>query len=258
MKALATSILGLFATGCLTLEEPGPLNGAYHGDFTFLPSPERTQAALVKAVEDPWTWRPIVAGVLLDASQFDDEISERAHRDQPVFGSEDAAHDASRDLLTALRIASIASTVSLEGRDEVLSWSGEKNEDLGGHILSSGMTVLAVEGLSQAIGESSPDGDSQSASPSDSAGEAFTHASWIRQSNRTAGAGAAALALGSAWASVEAGEHRLMDVLTGMAIGNFATVFVNEAFLGEWQQREIQLAVSAVNEEVVLGVSWGF
>ncbi len=261
-------LAALASVGCLNLEEPGPLNGAYHNDFTFLPGPERTQAALLKAAADPWTWRPLVAGVLLDASQFDEELSERARTDQPVFGSERAAHAAGRDLLTALRVVSLAATISSEGADEVLSWSGEKNEDLGGHILATGSTLLAIEGLGGLLPRSSPNDESNRSFPSSTAGEAFSHATWTRRGlegselppgyTGAASVGANVLAFGSSWARIEAGEQHLMDVLAGMAVANFATVFVNEAFLGEWQQREIRLAVSAVDEDLVLGVNWGF
>lgn len=265
---LATLLFAVLAPGCLDLSKPGPLNGAFKDDFTFLPDADRTRAAFVQAVQDPWTWQPLAGSFLLDATRVDNDLSERARDDNPVFGSRDSARAARRNMLDALRIASVLSTASLEGKSEFLSWSGEKNEDLGGQVIATGFTYLTATGVGELMGRDAPEGSGKNVMPARDTAEAFTHSSWINRSMRDAdlprgfalpfGAGATALAFGTAWASVEAGEHRLTDVLVGMALGNFATVFIGEAFLGHWRSREVQFAVRPEGDSFRLAMSWGF
>ena len=65
-----------------------------------------------------------------------------------------------------------------------------------------------------------------------------------------------ASAIGCAWARVESGAHYPSDVLAGAALGNFTTLFIQEAF--DFDDSAFSLVVSPGPEEFSLQVGWDF
>ena len=59
------------------------------------------------------------------------------------------------------------------------------------------------------------------------------------------------------WARVEAGRHYVSDVLVGLALGNFVTVLLQDAFLGPGPKR-LNLGFTAVEKGGLLTLSMAF
>ena len=68
----------------------------------------------------------------------------------------------------------------------------------------------------------------------------------------------AGLAVGTAYARVEAKEHFPSDVLVGAALGHFIGVFANEAFLGIDQPYQFSPNVDLSRDGVLIEISGRF
>jgi hypothetical protein len=64
------------------------------------------------------------------------------------------------------------------------------------------------------------------------------------------------LAVGTAWARVEAKKHFPSDVLAGAALGSFISAFVHDAFLGLDQGTEMVVSVQPGKAVVILRIDW--
>ena len=68
----------------------------------------------------------------------------------------------------------------------------------------------------------------------------------------------AGLAVGTAYARVEAKKHFPSDVLVGAALGHFIGVFANEAFLGIDRPYQFSPNVDVSKDGFLIGINGGF
>lgn len=180
-----------------------------------------------EAITDRATWMPLVAAGVFAIDDFDEEVTEWASDKAPLFGSQSRADDSS-DTLAALShvtlgVAAIPSFNKLESLAPAL----------GAHLINFGFTQASKENINR----ERPDKDGSESFPSGHTSYAVVSA--IQASNlidqldisrtgkrnfRIANYSVAGLA---AWARVEANRHYPSDILTSIALGNFATGFVN-------------------------------
>lgn len=66
------------------------------------------------------------------------------------------------------------------------------------------------------------------------------------------------LAVGTAWARVEADVHYPSDVLTGLALGHFIAAFFNEAFLMPKKNDHFCFGAQTSIDKIVLTFYWAF
>ncbi len=64
------------------------------------------------------------------------------------------------------------------------------------------------------------------------------------------------LAVGTAWARVEAGKHYPVDVLAGYAVGRFIGLFAHRAFMTDPGAASFAVQVQALPGGGVLTLSW--
>jgi len=189
---------------------------------------------LSAAARDPHSWAPAAGAVAVGLAGWDDEISDWAVRNHPLFGSREQAIAASDNLRAACRYGML-----LTNAGGLLEKSvPETALDLLRQELISSTTIGLTGYLKSEAGRTRPDGSNQSSFPSGHATSAFTYAALGRQSLRDLrvpdgarlplSAGLDALAVGTAWARVEAGKHYPTDVMAGAAIANFVSVFMNK------------------------------
>jgi hypothetical protein len=124
--------------------------------------------AAVNAARHPGTWVPAMGAVVIAAGGWDRDISDWAIAQRPIFGSHEAAQDASDILRSSAQLA---------------------------------LTALAA---------------------------------------------------GTAWARIEAGQHYPTDVLAGAALGNFIAILIHDAFLSQDVRSEFSLLTGA-DKSVILG-----
>jgi membrane-associated phospholipid phosphatase len=178
--------------------------------------------------------------VILLAGDFDHEISEWAVERQPLFGRD--AESASYDLRDATTAAWL---VTLLAADSGGADFGETIRNKGAaaavELAAVGVSEGLTWGLKEATGRERPNGANDKSFVSGHASAAATRAAlaarnldhvdlpdWGRTGLKI---GFHALALGSAWARVEAEKHYPSDVLAGAALGNFVANFMVNAFL---------------------------
>lgn len=262
LRALALALSLLLLQGCA-----GTRTAAYWGaDATATPSWSRLGEAALTAATDPLTWLPAAAAAGLQIGDADDDVAKWAHEETPLFGSRDTAEDAS----DWLRVGSFAAygTAGLLAPAPEDAWLASKAQGFavgGGAILA---TWGATAGLKAATGRERPLSSADSSFPSNHASLTGAAARLTHETLRYhdlppavrigSDAGLTGLALATAWARVEAGEHHPADVLAGLALGNFLAVFANEAFLAPAAGETVRLGVTPHGDGMLLQLSVGF
>ena len=229
----------------------------------FWPDRGAWRAALSATLRDPHTWGPAAGAALVAAADWDDNVSDWAARETPVFGSVERATDASDVLVVASHVGMVGTSFLADideehpvaGRLEILA------VEHGAWVTTRGLTGV----LKNATGRVRPDESNDRSLPSGHASQAFSFAAssgWnLRASRLPRGrrlglrALTTAVAGGCAWARVEAGSHFPSDVLAGAALGNFVTRLLDEAFLTP-ARAPLHLEISLERSAVVLRASW--
>jgi hypothetical protein len=252
-----------FALGACATKTDGSFWGA---GATIAPGWERVARAAVDAAKDPFTWAPAVGAAVLQIGDLDNEIADWANEETPLFGSRDTASDAS----DGLRGASMAIYVGtgLGAPAPHGEWLAVKAKGLAVGAAAMGTTIGATTLMKETSARERPLGQDDDSFPSGHASltsvsarltsETLRYYDMSRGARIAADAGLASLALTTAWARVEAGEHHPADVLAGAALGNFLAVFATEALLRDSLGESLVLHASLHRRGLVLGMSMAF
>ncbi len=198
------------------------------------PSAVEAREAAVAAVRSPATWAPLAGAALLQIDDWDEQVSDWAADERPVFG--ERAEAWSDDLRLASNAAWLLST---------LPQPDSNSADPLLRRLGMGASALLLEravtyGIKEAVDRRRPDDSDAQSFPSGHAGNAAAATTLARRNvaamnlpGRVSGpvrVGLYGLAAGTAWARVEARRHYAGDVLAGYAVGRFLAAFVADAF----------------------------
>jgi hypothetical protein len=262
------ALSALWLSGCATMPNGRP----WGRDATLDPREVPWKRATVNTLKDPWTWAPLaVAGVLL-IDDWDEDISEWAIEETPVFGSKSRAGDVSGDLRQVLDYTSIAATLGTPSGSEPWPWVWSKTKGLGFRYVAGRGTKELTDVFKEESERTRPDEEDTLSMPSGHTSAAFADAAWTRLSldytpmsdDLRLGSKVVVMgmAIGTGWARVEAGRHYPTDVLIGASLGNLVSRFTYEAFLGLPESGSLvspELIVSYVPGEFVeVGLSWYF
>ena len=224
--------------------------------------------ALESAVTDPATWIPTAGAAVLSIGSVDEDITEWAADENPLFGSRRVADDYSSDAKNLLAGLSMVTSLA--------AWSGPDLESAALPKLK-GLLLLEATALSsrsirnelkKQIGRERPDGRDRLSMPSGHTSTAFTHARWIiedldyldlpSQTRTDLKVATWVTAASVGWARVEANRHYPTDVLMGAALGNFVTVFFREAFFEEIGPDAPSLTIALEGSTTMVGLRWRF
>jgi hypothetical protein len=212
---------------CAAHPERGSWGGGAHW-----PSGQDLGQAVVRAAREPHTWIPLAGAALVSVAGVDDDVSEWAADDQPLFGS-DAEHasDVLRDIARATYLATA-----------LLAPSESLTDKTTGLLVGAGTLMVTREvtqGLKSLASRRRPDGSDDESFPSGHASSsaaaatlAVANLSYSEIPGRIEGPlkiGIYAVAGATAWARVEAEKHHLSDALAGYALGHFVASFVQAA-----------------------------
>lgn len=210
-----------------------PSDNSWGGNARW-PSGEHLGTALRTAALDPVTWAPLAGAALLGVGDLDDEVTDWAIDETPLFGED--ATGRSDDLRDLLGVGYVLTAVIAPS--DVL---GDKARGLGVGLLSFALEGAVSEGLKELSSRDRPDGSNDRSFPSGHATNSAARAylirrnlaaidmpEWARTSLNTA---AYTMAASGSFARVEGGKHHMSDALAGFALGNFIARFVSEAFL---------------------------
>jgi len=250
---------GLLA-GCGTLP-----NGRRWGqDATFFPGWQRVGKAARDAAFSPETWAPAAAALVLQVDDWDEEISEWAVDNTPVFGSPEDAEDASDYLREATGVVYFITALATPSGEDPGQWSVAKLRGLTVGVAAVLLTHGTTEVLKETTDRTRPDGSDDDSLPSGHTSSASAFVTLanrnlqylsLSKTNRTLlRVGFTALAGATGWARVEAGRHFPSDVLEGYALGHFISAFFNDAFLGLDQAGGPRLILEPSKDSLMVGI----
>lgn len=193
------------------------------------------------AARSPQVWAPLAGAVVIGVADLDDDISDWAVREQPLFGSDAAADsDFLLDVTTGALVLSAVLAPAENTGDRLRGAAAQ----LGTVVFTGGVT----EGLKKLTGRERPNGRSNNSLPSGHASQAAvrthlarTNLGYIdmpRGSRLASNVALHTATYATAWARVEGARHFPSDVLAGIAIGNFFAEFLRVSlFEGRPQSR---------------------
>lgn len=264
LLALAIILAAGMLAGCGSL----PNGRGWGEDATLCPPWERVKKAAIRAAADPATWAPAAAALILQIDDMDEDLSDWAADNTPVFGSQGSADDAS-DYLRDAAIAAYGTTAILTPSGEKAeTWLVNKAKGVGIGVGSILLTYGVTKGLKDAVNRTRPNGTGRDSFPSAHASAASASAAlasrnldylsvtgWRKTALR---AGFLALPYATGWARVEADQHYPSDVLAGIALGNFISAFFNDAFIGEESARWATFGIEPSKGGLTMKVSLTF
>jgi len=216
---------------------------------------ERTKAAAYIAATDKMTWVPLASGLTLDATGYDDDITNHImDSEDPTFDEEDA--DAFRFVSVAM-----AYTTAVLVPDDNLTLKGKR---VLVELLALETSAGTVRMLNKYAKKDAPNGTYDEALGSNHAlipfaASALTRrnvdqmeiANWGKYSINTVSYLAST---GSAYERIESGLHSFSDQLYSVAAGNFIALFIHDAFMAN----DTQLGIDLSSEDPKLTVSIPF
>lgn len=237
-RIIPPGILLLLMTGCAHVSAD---RGAWGKGATPSPGWAVVKRAAVEAAGDPWTWAPALGAAALQIGHVDQAIAKDARRENPLFGSAQAAADTSDWLRLGALGLYTGLGLAAPGPDDPAAWRRSKTGGFLSGAAALGTTAGVTRGLKSLTERTRPNREDDQSLPS---GHASTTAAAVRLAADTlsyyelnrgtriaAHTGLFTLAAATAWARVEAGKHHPSDVLLGAALGNFFARFTTEAFL---------------------------
>jgi hypothetical protein len=230
---LAGMLFALWLGGCANSARTAPRPSF----VDWWPDASRWKKAVGQTAIHPSTWGPLAGAVLIQAANWDEKISEWAIENTPVFGSNDAASQASDTLVTGCQIVMAGSALAVPGDGS--PWKSRAARLAAGYgsmLISDTITGAGKEYFKR----QRPLGSGRDGFPSRHSTLAFSYATsavynlgqiQISAPWRRAGQwGVTMTAVAGGWARVEAGHHYPTDVLVGAVIGSFVSSVIHQAF----------------------------
>ena len=230
-------LLATLTTGCSTLP-----NGQRWGEDASFPSWEKLKSTAWKAARDPQTWVPLAGALVLSVGDLDEDLSDWAIRETPLFGSEDSADDTSDDMRVALGLTTLVSALSTPGGTGSAEWAGAKSRGLLVEASAVALTASVTGGLKDLTKRDRPRENRDNSFPSAHSSAAFSFAALTSRNvdamnfspvtKKVMRYSANTVAGLTAWARVEAEKHYPTDVLAGAALGHFITAMIHDSMMG--------------------------
>lgn len=195
----------------------------------------RARHAATVAARDPWTWGPLAGAAVIAATDNDERISQWAKTNTPVYGSSEAALNASDRFRSYASSSAWAIFLAAPSHD-MESWLSEKGMDASGNLVGLAFARTTTGTLKSTAQRERPNHNAvRDSFPSAHATDAFAHATLardyaddlhtyrpLREGIQWASDG---FAIATAWGRVEGGVHYPTDVLIGAVVANFTTRF---------------------------------
>lgn len=225
-------------------------------------------AALRDAARSPWVWGPLAGAAVLQLDSWDEDVSEWARDETPVFGSTSSAQDWSDGLRNASAAGYAASVIATPSGAGNGGWVAARARNAAVGVGAFAVTAGITEGLKAATSRERPNGNDDKSLPSGHAANAAVFNTLTVHNLRaidinsrlrtTLEVGAGAVTFGTAWARVESGDHYPSDVLVGIALGRFVGAFFAQAFPDREPDANLALGAGPVRGGARLHWEWRF
>lgn len=193
-----------------------------------------------ESAREPGTWIPLTAAAVILTTGSDDNISDWASDNTPVFGSQDSASDFSDDVRNTLVVGMAVSSVFAP---KPAAATGFMTRRIAANALAFGTVEGIVEIGKRTFKRDRPNDRDDRSFPSGHSSSAFSSALLIDQNlnlniekpwlRNTIKIGTRASAAAVAWARVEANEHHPVDVLFSAALSNFMVKTFYKSIISE-------------------------
>ncbi len=251
-----------FLSGCGTMS-----NGRYWGQdaWTGL-SWEKTGVAAYNALMDLQTLVPAAGALIFCINDFDQETSDWAVRERPIFQTQDAAITFSHVGQYTLVAEPFVAAFFTPGGEERQDWWVYKAKGLSVDAAATGVSAGMTPLLKETTHRLRPKGVGENSFPSGHTSASFAGATLANNTlncipmnpvlRRSVQSFNLLMATAVGWARIEAGEHFPTDVLAGAAIGHFLSRFVYGTFSGLPEETQFGLVVLPLKRGgVVSGLS---
>lgn len=248
----------LFLSGCAAVSG----ERIWGENATLTPGWHRIKTAAVNAAIDPVTWIPLSGALVLQIDHLDEELTDYASENTPVFGSQKRADEASDDLRNMTRASYYITALLTNGGETTPDYLANKTKGLLVGEVAALINKTTTGVLKDAVGRDRPTGSNSASFPSGHASTAGLRSTLacrnidylpLSQPVKTGlKIGIGTLAVSTAWARVEANVHYPSDVLAGLSLGHFLGRFINDAFLSEGENNNIGIGVQPVGDEIAL------
>ena len=247
--------------GCSTLP-----SGRLWGEDVQLPTWERVKQIAIRSARNPETWVPAAGAAVFAMSGLDKPVSDWASRTNPIFGSQQAADNASDEINYLLSDAAAITTLATPGGDNPAEWLYAKTKGVAVHALARGLTGRVTISIKEKTGRERPDNSDSFSFPSGHTTQAYASATLTsrnldsiqlsKKSRQNSQLGIKTMAAATAWARVEAKRHYPSDVLAGAALAHFLNLFIYDAFMG--QQENSFIEVLERDDGALIRATWRY
>ena len=237
------------------------IDGPALGDSaTLSPGWTKLKQTLIQTVKQPELWGSLAAAAALQIDDQDKNLSDQLREHTPIFGSTRRAIDASDDLRELTKISYIGTAIATPVNSNA-SWSVTKAKLLFGEWAGVETTSAITGWLKETTDRERPDGSNNRSLPSGHTSKATAQAQFailntaylpLHDDTRAAmNVGFNSLAIGTAWARVEAGKHYPSDVLAGWALGYFVAEMTGAFIEGNDLQQRLSAQISPEAWQIV-------
>lgn len=254
-------LAGLLAlSGCAAVPGQPP----WGSQVDFAPGWDKLGHAVATALKDPLTWAPAAGALACSYGDIDRDLSAWGRENHPLIGGDP---EAASDLLLAASGGLYLGSALLADSGSGDQWQRHKLQGLGSGLTANLTTAGLIYGLKQTTRRTRPDASDRESFASGHSSLAATNAA-LFSANLEAlpltpparsilrGSGYA-LAWGTAWARVEAGQHYPSDVLAGLALGHFVARTV-EASLWPDSQHSVNLDLQLDRDRLLVTLRRSF
>jgi hypothetical protein len=254
---LLPSMVAAWIAGCGTMKNAQTWGKDAWTSLTW----KKTGYAAYDAFMDLQTLIPAIGAVVFCLDDFDQETSDWAGRQHPIFQSAEAAEvfsDWGQYLLVTEPFVTAFFTPS---SDESKEWMINKAKGISVEMAATGLVAGTTLLLKQTTHRLRPNGIGSSSFPSGHTSSSFAGATLANNNlnlvpvNRYARTSVQAfnllLATAVGWARIEAREHYPSDVLAGAAIGHFLSSFLYGTFSGLPEESQFGLVIAPLHKKGV-------
>ncbi len=234
---ICAGIIALLLSSCASVDRP-----ALGDSITSSPGWGRFKQGLVDTVQQPQFWAPLATALVLQVDDQDKRLSERIREHTPLYGSAEDAAEASDDLRDLTKF-SYFTTAIISPVSNNASWINTKAKLLFSEWAGVESTGVVTGWLKESSERQRPDGSNTRSFPSGHTSKATVQAKFAiintdylpltHSTKSITKFSFNAMAIGTAWARIEAGKHHPSDVLAGWSLGYLASeitrVFIEDS-----------------------------
>ena len=226
---------------------------------------ERVVHIAKESAKEPGTWIPFTAAAVILATGGDDNISDWASDNTPVFGSQNSASDASDDIRNALFLGMAVSSIAAPVPTDDSSFRVRR-------VAANALGFSTIAGIVE-VGKLTaqrrrPNDRDDKSFPSGHSSGAFSSAilieqnlnetiekPWLRKSIKV---GTQTAAIATAWARIEAREHFPVDVLVSAALSNLLAKTFYRSIVTDSQSIVPPIAIETSREGFMVKLNHSF